>query len=237
MNVIRDGSVLAAAQLVGDAADRDEVARLEQGERVLVADALAVEGLARGSRRPVGAAVDGRHATAPRRDEAQLRAPRRARRRRAPARGTCTGPRARAGRSGSGASRSSGRGTRPDSRSARSPRARAAPARRARPHRRDERVLELARARRPPARAPPTRRTPSAGRCARATAGRGRDAGSGPRTRSGAPRRRSGASRPRPASSSGTCSARGSSTFVSTTDVALSGVTATERTRLERERA
>ena len=42
-----------------------------------------------------------------------------------------TGPRARAARSGSAASRSSGRGTRPDSRSARSTRGRAAPARRA----------------------------------------------------------------------------------------------------------
>ena len=101
------------------------------------------------------------------------------------------------------------------------------------PHGGDERVLEVGERRRRPARARPRRRTPSAGRCARATAARGRGAGSGPRTRSSAPRRRSGASRRRPRRAA-RCSARGSSTFVSTTDVALSGVTATERDATER---
>ena len=45
MNVTRAGSVLPAAQLVRDAADRDEVARAQQRDGVLVGDPLAVERL------------------------------------------------------------------------------------------------------------------------------------------------------------------------------------------------
>ena len=60
-----------------------------------------------------------------------------------------------------------------------------------------QRPVELveARACRP---GPPTRRTPSAGRCARATARRGRGAAAGRRTPTAAPRRRSSAGRRRP---------------------------------------
>ena len=101
-------------------------------------------------------------------------------------------------------------------------------------HRRDERVLELEQLRDAPARAPPRPRTPSAGRCARARAGRDRGAASDPRTPTSARRRRSAASprRPRRAARG---SASGSSTFVSTTEVADSGVTATVRIALERQ--
>ena len=161
-------------------------------------------------------------------------APSRAARRRARARGTCRGRRARAGRSGSGASRSSARGSRPDSRSARRPRTRAARARRGRaePTRRARPRARRALPRAAPGR--PRPRTPSAARSARARAGRDRDAGSDPRRPSAARRLRSGASpRPRPLSyaSSGACSASASSTLISATDVADSGVTATVRTR------
>ena len=45
MNVIRVGIGHAVADLVRDAADRDEVARAEERDRVLVGDALAVERL------------------------------------------------------------------------------------------------------------------------------------------------------------------------------------------------
>ena len=138
--------------------------------------------------------------------------------------------RARAARSGSGASRSSGRGSRAGSRSARRPRTRASPGRRAR-RGRTRRARPRARSGRgAAARARPRPRTPSAGRCARATAGRGRGAASDPRTPTSAPRRRSAASRRRPRRAA-RARASGRSTFVSTTDVADSGVTATVRIR------
>ena len=136
--------------------------------------------------------------------------------------------RARAARSCSGASRSSARGSPPDSRTSRSPCGRGAPAPSARgePTRRAR-----ARARRGPrreARAPPRRRRPSAARSARARGGRGRSAASGPRTRCAAPRRRSGGSRPPPPEREDLRLRE--QERVRTTDVALSGVTATERT-------
>ena len=45
MNVTRSGIVLAVADRVRDAADRDEVARAQQRDGVRVVDALAVERL------------------------------------------------------------------------------------------------------------------------------------------------------------------------------------------------
>ncbi len=45
MNVTFDGSFSAVADLVRDAADRDEVARAQERDRVVVGDPLAVERL------------------------------------------------------------------------------------------------------------------------------------------------------------------------------------------------
>ena len=109
------------------------------------------------------------------------------------------------------------------------PRRRAARARSARGVRTRRVRARDRRARRRRAPAPPRRRTPSAARCARARAGRGRSAASDPRRRSSARRRRSAARVGRLLE--GQVLGVGSSTFVSTTEVALSGVTATDRTR------
>ena len=45
MNVTRDGSVMRLRISFGDPADRDEVARAQQRDRVVVGDPLAVERL------------------------------------------------------------------------------------------------------------------------------------------------------------------------------------------------
>ena len=167
------GVVLAVADLVRDAADGDEVARAEQLDRLLVREALALDRLLEDP------AV---HRDATRRRSCARSgapAPSRAAPRRGRARGTCTGRRARAGRSGSGASRSSGRGSPAGSRTARMPRTRAAPARRAHDGRRRPARPRARRGRPRAAPGTPRRRTPSAARCARATAGRGRRWGVG----------------------------------------------------------
>ena len=57
MNVIRLGVDLAVAQLVRDASDGDEVAAAEQGDRVVVGDALAVERLVEDLRSTAGVAT------------------------------------------------------------------------------------------------------------------------------------------------------------------------------------
>ena len=102
------------------------------------------------------------------------------------------------------------------------------------PHRGDERVLELREPLGERLRARPDGEHHRQTRPLEPEPCRDRGAASGPRTRSAARRRRSAASPPpRPMSyaSSGACSASGSSTFVSATEVADSGVTATVDTR------
>ena len=225
MNVIRVGIGAARAQLVGDAADGEQVARLEQRERLGVVDPLAGERLVEDR-----AAVVARHDDRSGGDEAQLGhlveladVVRELEERVEP--GALARPEAvaellevareEAGRVavalGGLVGERLGLGARGADRC-------------------DERLLELEQARDAAARARPRRRTPSAGRCARATAGRDRGAASDPRTRtcSAASPISSFASASSP---SGTCAASGSSTFVSTTDVADSGVTATVRIR------
>ena len=153
-----------------------------------------------------------------------------ARRPRARARGTCRGRRARAGRSGSGASRSSGRGSRPGSRSARRPRS-ASAAGSARAARTDATSASSSSSRSGCGGSGAAQTANTIGRPVRSSQSRPRSwcgVGSSNADLSAASPISSFASASSP---SGTCSASGSSTFVSTTDVADSGVTATVRMR------
>ena len=63
MNVMRSGIGAAGAELVRGAADRDEVARLEQGERLGVGDPLAASALLEDPSVDAAARVDGGHQT------------------------------------------------------------------------------------------------------------------------------------------------------------------------------
>ena len=199
MNVIRSGSSCGGRELVGDPADRDELARAQQRDRLLVADPLAVERL----REDVGDRAGRRRSRFDLRsrcDEAQLgHVVELADVARHLEEGVEPGALARPERVAE-LLEVAREDTRPGSRNARSPRGRAAPARRARAGRTRRARARARRRRRRPAPAPPRPRRPSAAPSARARAGRGRSAGSDPRTRFAAPRRRSAASR-RPLSS------------------------------------
>ena len=197
MNVTRSGSCEPVADLVRGAADRDEVARAEQRDRVLVGDAARRRAPARGSRRRCGARDDAHATAAPvvwtkrssgtvsssagvaRELEERVEAG-------ALARAEAVAEllevaREEAGRIAVALGRLVrellGLGARER-----------APTRRARPR--------APRARPRAAPGTPRRRTPSADPSARARAGRGRGAASDPRTPTAAPRRRSAASPP-----------------------------------------
>ena len=178
MNVIRSGSVLAGAHLVRDAADRDEVARAKQRDRLFVGDPLAVERLLEDRVRgvaTVGSPVARLH-EAQLGDHVELAGVARELEERVQA-GALARPEAVAE-----LLEVAGEEARPDSRSARRPRS-ASCSGSARAARTDATSASSSSSRSGmrPAREPPRRRTPSAGRCARARAGRGRGAVSDPR--------------------------------------------------------